>query len=137
MKGWHRLEHRVQKSEAYGPRLELWRSNPDLLDGPQQYRVAVFGSTSQEDDILFEGSKEEALSLYRSDEMREKFPGYQHGGVRPGAGRPSLEGKLVPVDMPQDMIEALNKKVEQRREAGEKINHAQLIRELVSRGLTE
>jgi hypothetical protein len=135
MEGWHLLEHRVQKSEAYGPQLELWRNNPDLFDGPQQYRVAVLSGTTQEPDILFEGSREEALSLYRSDEMCERFPGYQHGGTRPGAGRPSLEGKLVPVDMPQDMIEALNDEVEKRKKAGEKINRAQLVRELVRKGL--
>lgn len=55
-----------------------------------------------------------------------------HGGARPGAGRPALGGKLVPVDMPVEMIDALATEAQQRG-----ITRAELIRTLIQEGLKQ
>lgn len=55
-----------------------------------------------------------------------------HGGARTGAGRPSLGGKLVPVDMPLDMIDALQSEARSRG-----ISRAELVRAFIKKGLEQ
>jgi hypothetical protein len=55
-----------------------------------------------------------------------------HGGAREGAGRPSLGGKPVIVDMPTEMISDLNAKAKERG-----IARAELVREAVRKLLAE
>lgn len=55
-----------------------------------------------------------------------------HGGAREGAGRPSLGGKPVLVDMPAEMIANLKQESEKRG-----VSRAELVREAVRKLLAE
>lgn len=135
----------------YGPYIAFWETNC-LVPNPQWKRTypetvsmwleKEYVVTQHDED---EGVFEELLRTTNEDEAKQFFnsPDFQHrypetdwprrqGGVRDGAGRPSLGGKLVGVDMPDEMIAALNAKAKKRGVA-----RAELVRDAVQKFLDE
>lgn len=53
-----------------------------------------------------------------------------HGGARAGAGRPSLQGRLISIDMPEEMIAQLNANAK-----AQGISRAEVIRNIIAKEL--